>query len=283
MEISDIPFENLFLGNDKIFDSFLPEIFFSFVILKLLSTNTCQINLYLIKTKLNFPIIHKEIFSQILIFIYIVIFLYYSLIIEGLFFDFFFFNDLGGRLAKILFLTMFLLGLSCIVQSFLVERLNFFEYFVLVLFAVFSSLLLINSYDLLSTYLIIEMQSLCFYTLACFKRNSTFSIDSGLKYFIFGSIFSILFLTGAVIIYSCLGTLNFNNLTLLLNFYDSSCENASTFLFIGIICITITLFAKVAAGPFHFWVIDVYHGSPLASTILFSIIPKLSMFMLLIR
>ena len=252
MEISGITLENLFLGNDRIFDSFLPEIFFSFVILKLLSTNTCQINLYLIKTKLNFPIIHKEIFSQIVIFIYIVIFLYYSLIIEGFFFDFFFFNDLGGRLIKISFLTIFLLGLSCIIQSFLVERLNFFEYFVLALFAVFSSLLLINSYDLLSTYLIIEMQSLCFYTLACFKRNSTFSIDSGLKYFIFGSIFSILFLTGAVIIYSCLGTLNFNNLTLLLNFYDSSCETASTFLFIGIICVTITLFAKVAAGPFHF-------------------------------
>lgn len=134
----------------------------------------------------------------------------------------------------------------------MIQCLNFFEYFVLFLFASLASLLLISAYDLLSAYLILEMQSLCFYVLSCFKRNSTFSIDASLKYFIFGSMFSILFLTGAIIIYSCLGTLNFNNLTMLLTFYDYSCETYSPLLFLGIIFVTTTFFAKVAAGPFHF-------------------------------
>jgi NADH:ubiquinone oxidoreductase subunit 2 (subunit N) len=48
-------------------------------------------------------------------------------------------------------------------------------------------MLLISSYDLISAYLAIEMQSLSFYALAAFKRKSAFSTEAGLKYFILGA------------------------------------------------------------------------------------------------
>jgi NADH-quinone oxidoreductase subunit N len=51
----------------------------------------------------------------------------------------------------------------------------------------------------------------------------------------------------------------------------------------GLIFITGTLLFKIACAPFHFWSPDVYDGSPLSSTIIFSIIPKISIIFFLIK
>ena len=89
-------------------------------------------------------------------------------------------------------------------KSFTIQNLNFSEFFTLYLLALFSLFLLLSSYNFISFYLTLEMQTLVFYTLAAFKRNSFFSVESGLKYFISG-----LFLMGISILYMALGTLNF--------------------------------------------------------------------------
>ena len=52
---------------------------------------------------------------------------------------------------------------------------------------------------------------------------------------------------------------------------------------IGILLITFTLFFKIAAAPFHFWSPDVYEGAPLVSTMIFSIVPKVSLFIFFVR
>ena len=67
------------------------------------------------------------------------------------------------------------------------SMLNIFEYSILVLLSTISMLLLISSYDFISMYLAIEMQSLCFYVLAASKRHSEFSTEAGLKYFLLGA------------------------------------------------------------------------------------------------
>ena len=81
------------------------------------------------------------------------------------------------------------------------------------LYLLFSSILglflLCSSNDLITAYLAIELQSLAFYVLAAFKKNSTFSIESGLKYFILGAFSSSLFLFGSSILYGISGTVNF--------------------------------------------------------------------------
>jgi len=135
---------------------------------------------------------------------------------------------------------------------------------------------------MLAVYLLIEMQALCFYVLASFKRNSAFSIDAGLKYFISGAFISGIFLCGCSIIYGSLGTLNLNSINLLLSF---PIENLvlSNFINIGVILITISLLFKVSAVPFHFWSPDVYEGAPISSTLIFSILPKLSFFTFFIK
>ena len=76
------------------------------------------------------------------------------------------------------------------------QQINNFEYFLLVLSAILGLFFLVSSYDMLSLYLAIEMQSLCLYVLAAAKKDSSFSTEAGLKYFILGSFSSALLLFG---------------------------------------------------------------------------------------
>jgi len=102
------------------------------------------------------------------------------------------------------------------------EQLNAFEFLILLLFSVLSMLLMISSYDFISFYLTIEFQSLCFYVLAASKRNSEFSTEAGLKYFILGAFSSGILLFGFSIIYGFTGMTNFGELTLLFTGIDGS-------------------------------------------------------------
>jgi NADH:ubiquinone oxidoreductase subunit 2 (subunit N) len=90
------------------------------------------------------------------------------------------------------------------------------EYMILILFSTLSMLLLISSFDLISMYLAIELQSLSFYVLAAFQRNNEFSTEAGLKYFILGALASGLLLFGESIIYGFTGLTNFEELTKLI-------------------------------------------------------------------
>jgi len=91
------------------------------------------------------------------------------------------------------------------------QRINHFEYVLLILFSVLGLFLLCSSNDLLTAYLAIELQSLSFYVLASFKKNSTFSVDAGIKYFILGAFSSSLFLFGSSLIYGLTGSINFDD------------------------------------------------------------------------
>ena len=65
--------------------------------------------------------------------------------------------------------------------------------------------------------------------------------------------------------------------------FDDKFAFIEGFALVGIFFVTITLLFKVSAAPFHFWSPDVYEGSPLSSTIAFSILPKIALFTFLIR
>lgn len=201
-----------------ILKSFIPEIFLSISILCQLIFNIKLINV----PKYNYPIIDREVFYQTLFILVCLFFLYSNLKIEGFFSNFLFINDESSKILKMLTLFVCFFTLNIVFQSFSLQRLNFFEFFIIFLLSLFSLLLLISSSDLISFYLVIEMQSLCFYILASFKRDSAFSTEAGLKYFISGAFISGVFLFGSSLIYGVLGTLNFNAMNLLLAFPLSS-------------------------------------------------------------
>ena len=263
-----------------ILKSFIPEIFFSFCILLQLIFNVRLVN----NLNYNFPIIVKETFTQTCFILLCVFLLLFNLKIEGFFSNFILLNDNGGNLIKIILISSSLFILNIVTRGIIIQKLNFFEFFTIFLFSILALLLLTSSYDFISAYLVIEMQALCFYILSSFRRNSAFSTEAGLKYFIAGSFISCIFLFGCCLLYGALGTLNFHNINLILSFpFNENYFYLKNMVLLGSLFVFVTLLFKVAAAPFHFWSPDIYEGSPLSSTVIFSILPKIAIFNFFIK
>ena len=109
-------------------------------------------------------------------------------------------------LIKILVILFSTICLFVIFPYLIKQKINNFEYIILIFFVLMGLLLLISANDFITAYLALEMQGLSFYIMASFKKNSNLSIESGLKYFILGSFSSSLFLFGVSIFYGILGT-----------------------------------------------------------------------------
>ena len=62
------------------------------------------------------------------------------------------------------------------------------EYPILIMSSTLGMLLMISSYDLIVFYLGLELQSLCLYILASFKREDERSSEAGLKYFVLSAL-----------------------------------------------------------------------------------------------
>jgi len=155
------------------------------------------------------------------------------------------------------------------------ERFQVFEYSLLLMLSVFGMFVLVSVNDFILLYLSVELQSFCFYVLAGLKRYSNLSIEAGLKYFILGSFASALLLFGISLIYGFFGTLNFNEVYYLF-FFDSG-------LLLAVLFITVGILFKLGLVPFHFWLPDVYEGSPMIVTTMFAVLTKFSFLVLFVK
>jgi len=179
-----------------------------------------------------------------------------------------------------------------------IQKINYFEYSILILLALLGIFFICSSNDLITAYLSIELQSLSFYIMAAMKKESSFSIDAGLKYFILGAFSSSLFLFGSSILYGVSGTINFEdlkNLFFLINIGYDSTQRLESHTFVknifldgslvqfALVFIFVSLLFKLAIAPFHLWSLDVYEESPSSSTFFFAVVPKLAIFVLLVR
>jgi NADH-ubiquinone oxidoreductase chain 2 len=157
------------------------------------------------------------------------------------------------------------------------------DYSLIVLFSSLGSALLISSYDLISLYLSIELQSFGLYVLSTLYRDSESSTAAGLKYFLLGGLSSCIILLGAGIVYSYTGITNFESLYLINSISDISQQYIIQGLSLGLIFIFVGFLFKIAAAPLHNWSPDVYDGTPTIVTIWLTIIPKISILILLLE
>jgi NADH:ubiquinone oxidoreductase subunit 2 (subunit N) len=68
--------------------------------------------------------------------------------------------------------------------------------------------LLCSTSDFITTFLAIELISLCSYLLASFRKSSSYSLEAGIKYLVVGAISSSFFLLGSSFIYAYTGTVS---------------------------------------------------------------------------
>jgi NADH-quinone oxidoreductase subunit N len=228
----------------------------------------------------RYPLVATNVNSLLILTLFLTLILViHNPLVSGSVFNGVFIVDWLSTIAKI---SVLISSIGCLLLSsgyIKTYQINNFEYFVIVALAVFGQLVLISSADFLTAYLALEIQSFAFYLMAAFKRDSAYSTEAGLKYFLLGSFSSTLLLFGVSLLYGFFGTTNFAILNLLL-FETSEFQLLAD---IAFFLILIGLLFKLAAAPFHIWSPDVYEGAPLNSTIFFAIVPKISILVLFFR
>ena len=228
---------------------------------------------HLFKNKFILNNIAKTIVSLTLVIVFFLILNNYSLTLIG-FDSLLIVNEYTNfiKLMIVLFSTfIMLLSIDYLKKENLVQ----FEYYILLILILLGLFMVVSSYDLISMYLAIELQSLCFYILATFKTYTNFSSEAGIKYFILGAFSSGLLLFGSSILYGFTGLTDFYNLELLFQ-NKGILEELSTGILISFIFIISGLLFKISAAPFHMWSPDVYEGSPTIVTSFFAIVPKIA-------
>jgi NADH-quinone oxidoreductase subunit N len=158
---------------------------------------------------------------------------------------------------------------------------NIFEYTILILLSIQGTSLVLMSMNLFGIYIALELQNLCFYVLASLKRYSNFSTEAGLKYFLLGSFSSSLLLFGISLIYGFLGTVDLFDIFFILTNFNF--EIIHILLILAIFFFLCGLLFKIGSVPFHWWIPDVYEGSPTVITMFFSILPKILLVFLFIK
>lgn len=164
-------------------------------------------------------------------------------------------------------LTIFLVALSH----------NFYEnhqtkisdYIAIKVFLLAGGVAMVSFGNLAMFFLGIEILSIALYVLAASDRLNIKSNEAGMKYFLMGSFASGIILFGICLIYGAMGTFDIAEI------HESSLSAELPIWFpIGMILMTIGMFFKIAAVPFHFWAPDVYEGSPALTTALMSTLAK---------
>nr|ATX62052.1 NADH dehydrogenase subunit 2 [Tremella fuciformis] len=158
------------------------------------------------------------------------------------------------------------------------------EYPLIILFTTCGASFLVSSADLVSIYLSIELQSFAVYILAALYRESESATSAGLKYFLLGGLSSGLILLGSALIYAFTGLTNLESIYSILSVgtVDSLTSGLGPCA-IGFTILAVGFLFKVAAAPFHNWAPDVYDGVPTIVTTWLTIMPKISIFVLLLE
>ncbi len=132
------------------------------------------------------------------------------------------------------------------------------EYYILLVYAVAGAIGLVQSVDLLMMFITLEIMSLAVYALVAFIKDSPFSQEGALKYFLLGSFGSALFLFGVALLYGLTGTVNITMIaqSLSIGMYQ---KLPVILAFAMILC---GFFFKMAMVPFHMWTPDAYEGAP---------------------
>lgn len=186
--------------------------------------------------------------------------------------------DPFGRFMKLTVLAGSGLTLLMSIEYLRDEKLQRFEYPLLVTLATLGMLVMISANDLIVLYVGLELQSLALYVLASFARDTVRSSEAGLKYFVLGALSSGMLLYGASLIYGFTGSTNFTAIASVI-----STSGMSIGLIFGLVFLLAGLAFKVSAVPFHMWTPDVYEGSPTPVTAFFAAAPKIAAMALFLR
>lgn len=172
------------------------------------------------------------------------------------------------------------------------------EYPLIILFCLTGAIFLLCSYDIVSIFLSIELQSYGLYLLCSIHRNSESSINAGLTYFLLGGLSSCIILLGISLLYINTGNTSLENIYMINSISNALANNnlyetvnltniytdiytEYTYIQLPLVIMSVGFLFKIGSAPFHFWSPDVYDAIPTNVTTFVAIIAKISILILL--
>jgi len=123
---------------------------------------------------------------------------------------------------------------------------SIFEYIFLILCAFFSLQIMILCNNLFLLFLFLEVVNLCLYCLLGLNKNSNFGIEIAYKYFIQSAYTTLIGFFALSIFYFILGTLDLNELHVLIDI-----TNISYIVYSALLFLILNLFFKLGMFPLH--------------------------------
>jgi len=191
-----------------------------------------------------------------------------------------FIADGYGIFFKLVFLLNVILTVLISIRYLEIEKVNFGEYYSLVLFSTLGMMIMASAGDLIVLYLGLELMALSTYVLAGFLRHDTKSNEAAMKYFLLGGFASAVLLYGTALIYGLTGTTNLRGIA---SYIVENGLSAQPVLILSMIFFAVAFSFKIAAVPFHMWAPDAYEGAPTSITAFMSVGPKAAGFAVLGR
>lgn len=143
------------------------------------------------------------------------------------------------------------------------------EYPLIILFCLTGAIFLLCSYDIVSIFLSIELQSYGLYLLCSIHRNSESSINAGLTYFLLGGLSSCIILLGISLLYINTGNTSLENIYMINSISNTFANNILyenvnlhsiytdiyteyTYIQLPLAIMSVGLLFKIGSAPFHF-------------------------------
>jgi NADH-quinone oxidoreductase subunit N len=185
--------------------------------------------------------------------------------------------DSAAQIFRILFLTGAAITALLSVEEEKVS--NSGEFYFLLVISTLGLTLLAASADLIMIYLSLEMASIPLYILAGFHYQDSRSVESGLKYMLYGAMSSTIMLFGFTFLYGFSGTTQLYDISAAIQMGHIPVLATTA----SVLLILVGLGFKISAVPFHFWAPDVYEGAPTVVAGFLSTVSKAGGFAVLLR
>jgi NADH-quinone oxidoreductase subunit N len=153
------------------------------------------------------------------------------------------------------------------------------EYHALLLAACAGMSLLAVANSFVTTFVALELFSICLYVLVAIETDDLRSLEGGLKYLIVGSVGAAFLLYGGALAYTSTGQLEFDRIAAVLAHGDPH----GVLLLAGVAFVLVGLGFKANAAPFHMWTPDAYEGAPTPVTAFMSAATKVAALVIALR
>ncbi len=185
--------------------------------------------------------------------------------------------------VKVCVLACTAISILLMLQYAKVEKINYGEFYAMLLFSVFGMLVMASGNDLLTVYLGLETMSISIYVLVAFMRHDPLSREAGLKYFLMGAFASGVLLYGMALTYGFTGTTSIRGIAEAFAGSGGAAIAQNPAMIFGLILLVAGFGFKLALAPFHMWLPDAYTGAPTPITGFMSVAVKFATVAALMR